>query len=107
MVVLYPTACKRPCFSRNATPHGQALSVGFRKELTLNQRHRNDGFVPLRSLQATVSRRPNLVLPALHLDRPLAAEPAVRLTVYGDSAKSEVWSVAFDRVASKFHVPRE
>jgi hypothetical protein len=51
--------------------------------------------------------RPNLVLPALHLDRPLAGEPAVRLTVYGESAKSEVWSVAFDRVASKFHVPRE
>lgn len=36
----------RPSFSRNAMPHEQALDVGFRQELLLNLRRRNDGFVP-------------------------------------------------------------
>jgi len=40
------TVSNRPSFSRNATPQEQALDVGFRQELLLNLRHRNDGFVP-------------------------------------------------------------
>jgi hypothetical protein len=41
-----PASLLRPSFSRNATPHEQEPNVGFRQELTLNLRHRNDGFVP-------------------------------------------------------------
>jgi len=44
----------RPSFSRNATSRGQALNVGFRQELTLNLRHRNDGFVPIFAIPAAL-----------------------------------------------------
>ncbi len=37
---------KRPSFSRNATPRGQALNVSFRQEPTFKLWHGNDGFVP-------------------------------------------------------------
>jgi hypothetical protein len=40
---------------------GQALNVGIRQELTLNPRHRNDGFVPSLALPAGQSRSPTSV----------------------------------------------
>lgn len=43
--------CSRPTSSHNATPHEQALNVGFRQELTLSLWHRNDGFVPVQAIQ--------------------------------------------------------